>query len=535
MGCPVGNLTIVNGENFPDGLVASVYGDRILLTKAAALPAETVAELKRLDTACTTIGAVRIVGGTAAVSQAVYEALDTTKGVTSVERISGADRYGTALAVAADIDSSCDDAILATGANFPDALAAGPFAKTFGAEIVLNDGSSLRSAVKDHLASCTGTITIIGGTAAVPESIEDELEDMGKDVERISGDNRAETAAAIAGELIKEWGVFYLIAGGNVALVNGNGFADALAAGPLAIAALAPMLVVNANSIPLVTAGTHVALCGLVSTVWAIGGTAVISDAVLEGAADATACVEPEITSATVANSKFEQAKCELTNTAGGGDGVMVTAVPGGPADGAAGNLWDITVKDSDGANYVVADVSNPAAPTLEVGIEIVDPDPAVPGDVGTTQQMLVDAWFALGGDATKYFTPAVTATTGAPDPYTDTKGDPGGCTANNANGGKQTQVVTVTFNQKVDDDPATTAGTVLVAGDFTGLVGFAVTSPLVATPGGASVYVLAQATTDATALVAAGDAVGVAAASAYSTANGVVVDDTVPTLLTAG
>jgi hypothetical protein len=294
------------------------------------------------------------------------------------------------------------------------------------------------------------------------------------------------------------------------------------------------MLVVNANSIPLVTAGTHVALCGLVKTVWAIGGTAVISDAVLEGAADATACVEPEITSATVANSKFGQAECELVNTDGGGDGVMVTAVPGGPADGAAGNLWDITVKDSDGANYVVADVSNPAAPTLEIGIEIVDPDPAVPGDVGTTQQMLVDAWFALGGDATKYFTPAVTATTGAPDPYTDTKGDPGGCTANNGNGGKQTQVVTVTFNQKVDDTASTTAGTVLVAADFTGLTGFAVTSPLVATPGGASVYVLAQATSDATALVAAGDAVGVAAGKAFSTANGVEVDTDL-TLLTAG
>ena len=57
------NVTIVSGQNFPDALAASYYGDPILLVEPNAVPAATKAALDDLGAKN-----VRIVGGTQAVS-----------------------------------------------------------------------------------------------------------------------------------------------------------------------------------------------------------------------------------------------------------------------------------------------------------------------------------------------------------------------------------------------------------------------------------------------------------------------------------
>jgi len=488
-GIPCLPLVFVNGENFPDGLAASAFSPLpILLTKADALPAETLAVLDAFETGCGfTEIPLYIIGGEAAVGSAVYEALDTWNGPAPVERIGGADRYATALAVAKHPSGPvCTNMILATGTAFPDALAAGPLGIAMSAPIVLNSGSSLRADVKAYAATCLGDITIVGGTAAVPQSVEDELKAMGKTVTRIAGSNRAETAAAIAGELVEDYG--FVVGLGNVILVNCNTFADALSASPIAYMAAAPILCVNAGSIPPVTAGLHVGFCNFVSTVWAIGGTAVISDAVLAGAAAATACTAPALTSASLVNSGYKQAACELNGNVSGMEGVVVSAVPGSAADGAAGNDWFIEVVDvPDGdANYAIVD---PVGQAMLIGIKV--PAATAPAPFGLTQQQLVDAWYALGGAATAYFVPSVTTDTGAPSGYDDNDPDDGSnC---NPAGGSQNQTLTVTFNQDVDDTANPTTGTVLTAADFGGVFGMVVVSPLVATPGGASEYTLVQ------------------------------------------
>ncbi|HEY5663483.1 MAG TPA: cell wall-binding repeat-containing protein, partial [Ilumatobacter sp.] len=116
-GC--GDATVVSGENWPDGLAASVLDDRILLVTRDSIPAATQAYFEDCDSEDITI-----VGGPAAVSSAVLEALEDYDSDGHVQRIAGADRYATALEVArSNGTSGC--VLLATGMNFPDALAGG--------------------------------------------------------------------------------------------------------------------------------------------------------------------------------------------------------------------------------------------------------------------------------------------------------------------------------------------------------------------------------------------------------------------------
>ena len=94
----------------------------------------------------------------------------------------------------------CSTVILSTGANFPDALAAGPLAIAAGAPILLNDGDSVRPDVLKFLNdNAVARVIIVGGTAAVPQSVEDELElGLGREVVRLGGANRNGTAVEIA-------------------------------------------------------------------------------------------------------------------------------------------------------------------------------------------------------------------------------------------------------------------------------------------------------------------------------------------------
>ncbi len=91
---------IASGENYPDGLVsgsaAAVSGGPILLVTKDGIPAETAAELVRLNP-----DKIYIAGGTAVISAAVETQLAAYAPV--VTRLSGSNRYATAAAISAAI------------------------------------------------------------------------------------------------------------------------------------------------------------------------------------------------------------------------------------------------------------------------------------------------------------------------------------------------------------------------------------------------------------------------------------------------
>ncbi|WP_292836665.1 cell wall-binding repeat-containing protein [Microbacterium sp.] len=171
----------------------------------------------------------------------IPEALDqtlagTTGNQASFFRFASSNRVLTALFAAQNTNSWGDTAILASSANYADALASSALADELDAPILLaNADGSLDPQVGAYLATFDNII-IVSGTGVIPESTKDALVDsfgVGfNNVFRVSGVNRFETAAAIA--------VFTYFTGGaiggttNFVLADGMNFPDALAAGPAA-------------------------------------------------------------------------------------------------------------------------------------------------------------------------------------------------------------------------------------------------------------------------------------------------------------
>jgi putative cell wall-binding protein len=119
---------IARGDLFVDALAggpaAVAHDGPILLTDQSLLPSATAAELNRLKP-----GRIEILGGTAAVSSGVEDALGQyTTG--SVKRLAGSNRYATAATISSTLPAPPSTIYLATSLNYPDALAAVPLAGT---------------------------------------------------------------------------------------------------------------------------------------------------------------------------------------------------------------------------------------------------------------------------------------------------------------------------------------------------------------------------------------------------------------------
>lgn len=164
-------VIVVSGTGFADavsgGAAAFASVASMLLTSGTSLPQETAAEIRRLapDRAV-------ILGGTAAVSAGVETALRDI--VPNVSRISGLDRYSTSAAVAREFfPGSAYRAFVATGANFPDALAATPAAGRNGGPVLLSRPDCVPLVVRTQLDRLAPTeVVLVGGTGALTSAIE---------------------------------------------------------------------------------------------------------------------------------------------------------------------------------------------------------------------------------------------------------------------------------------------------------------------------------------------------------------------------
>lgn len=247
-GVPV--VYVANGLNYPDALAAgpaaAAAGGVVLLTLPWELPAVVGAELARLDPQ-----RIVAVGGLPSISADVFAELATyvDSPAQDILRISGSDRFATSREIALDSFDQADVAFIATGMNYPDALAAGPAAGLLGAPIILVNGAAgSMDAETLELLDALGVdeVYIIGGFPSISAGIEGQLDGLlgSANVERLTGANRFETAVAISQE-------FFSISDG-VFLATGYNFPDALAGGPAAAALGAPLYLSRPDCIPAV-------------------------------------------------------------------------------------------------------------------------------------------------------------------------------------------------------------------------------------------------------------------------------------------
>lgn len=159
-------------------------------------------------------------------------------------RFASKNRVLTALFSAQNTHGWGDVAILASSADYSDALAAAPLAEILSAPILLaNADGTLDPQVKSYLANNFNFVIIASGPGVIPNSTKDALNDAlvnvwgniyaGVNTARIAGVNRYETAGTLAiASLVfsnEDW-----TSGTNFILADGRNFPDALAAGPAA-------------------------------------------------------------------------------------------------------------------------------------------------------------------------------------------------------------------------------------------------------------------------------------------------------------
>ncbi len=165
-----------------------------------------------------------------------------------VVRIAGNNRYETALKVSQVVYSRANTVILASGENFPDALAGGVLSAYERAPLLLTRKTGLDGAVANEILKLSPSkVIILGGESVVPENIASFFTRLGIQVERIAGINRRETAVKIAERVTSGYCE-------EVFLVNADNYPDALTIGPVAVDQQIPILLTKTNTLSTETA-----------------------------------------------------------------------------------------------------------------------------------------------------------------------------------------------------------------------------------------------------------------------------------------
>ncbi|MCA0150483.1 cell wall-binding repeat-containing protein [Rossellomorea vietnamensis] len=236
-GWPDGSDTVILARDttFPDALAGAPFAYQedapILLNPKNSLNNKVKERIKEL-------GAKKVVilGGEGAISGEV--AKDLKKNGLYVERIGGKTRYETAANIAKQL-GDYNQAVIAYGGNFPDALSIAPYAASNGIPILLSPKQELASETKEALKSVTDTM-IVGGKGVISEQVEKQL--AKKNPIRISGKDRYETSVNIATQL--------QIPGDIITVATGENFADALTGSVLAAKYYEPIILVQKNKVP---------------------------------------------------------------------------------------------------------------------------------------------------------------------------------------------------------------------------------------------------------------------------------------------
>lgn len=144
------NVVLASGEKFADALSAAPYAvqkkQTLVLTDGKTLPKDVKAQDVKA-----------IIGGEKSVN---------IKGLDKAQRISGKDRYETSLEVLKHMNKT-QSAVIANGRDYPDALAAAPYAVKKNTGILLSNDSAIDK-IKEYVDSQNiSDITLIGGEKSV--------------------------------------------------------------------------------------------------------------------------------------------------------------------------------------------------------------------------------------------------------------------------------------------------------------------------------------------------------------------------------
>lgn len=214
-----GKVIVASGENYADALSGSPLSGEIdapiLLTSAKETPAAVKAEINRIHPAKT-----YVLGGSSSVSDTQLNTLPNS------QRVAGKDRIETSIKVneLRKENVTLEKESIYNAHNYPDALAAGPLARTMKLELI-------------PVQKANSPSYIFGGKSTVKYTGEVE--------KRFSGKDRYKTAVEIAKQ-------FAEVNGGvkKVVIASGEDYPDALSSSIVSKVENAPILLVRSNTLP---------------------------------------------------------------------------------------------------------------------------------------------------------------------------------------------------------------------------------------------------------------------------------------------
>ena len=219
------NVVLASGFNFADALsagqLASALNAPLLLSSQNKLDSQTKNEINRLKAK-----KVFVVGGDNAISKTGIDITLKSEKI-DVTRLEGQDRYSTSQKVMEKTKEIINPEylLIASGKNFPDALAATGFFVNHKSVMVLSDGVTYPQSNLQEIA--------IGGKNQLPLK--------GFTGKRVSGKDRYETALEIAKLSFDK--------NNNAILASGQVFADSLSAVSLTKKHNAPIILTQSNSL----------------------------------------------------------------------------------------------------------------------------------------------------------------------------------------------------------------------------------------------------------------------------------------------
>lgn len=163
------------------------------------------------------------------------------------QRLAGSDRFETAarIALAGWDPDTTDTVIIASGLNFPDALAASALSGLYDAPLLLTWPDQLPDVAEDAINHLRPKIAwLIGSEAVVSRAVANRLRALNISPFRLAGPNRFQTAAEVAEHVYAKTGTR------EAFIVTGLDFPDALSIASLAAQLRRPILLVRRYSIP---------------------------------------------------------------------------------------------------------------------------------------------------------------------------------------------------------------------------------------------------------------------------------------------
>lgn len=257
------SAVLTRHDDYPDALagtpLAVARGGPLLLTPRTGLDPAVEAELRRVLPAGNT---VHLLGGESALSAGV-ESRVRELGYTPV-RYPGADRFETAARIAEQGLGSPSTVLLATGLNFPDALAGGAAAAKVGGAVLLTADSRMPTLTSSYLAAHPPTRRYaLGGPAAQADP----------GATPIAGEDRYDTARRVAST--------FFSAPASVGVASGANFPDALGGGAHAGKLGVALLLSRPDVLPAIVRDHLSANRSSLSSAYLYGGPSALSDQVL--------------------------------------------------------------------------------------------------------------------------------------------------------------------------------------------------------------------------------------------------------------